>query len=73
MIIFGLQIYRKVPVMLNYSSGETSLRHAMDIADIRLIITSRAFMERIKMDPAVFEGKKVDLSGRSARHGPFYG
>ena len=59
LIIYGLQIYRKVPVMLNYSSGETSLRHAMDIADTGLIITSRAFMERIKMNPAIFAGKKV--------------
>lgn len=58
-ILFGLQIYRKVPVMLNYSSGATSLRHAMDIADIKEIVTSRAFMERMKFDPAVFAGRKV--------------
>ncbi len=59
LIIFGLQIYRKVPVLLNYSGGATSLRYAMDIAEINLIITSRAFIERIKMDPAVFEGRDV--------------
>jgi acyl-[acyl-carrier-protein]-phospholipid O-acyltransferase / long-chain-fatty-acid--[acyl-carrier-protein] ligase len=59
LIIFGLQIYRKVPVLLNYSSGERALRHAMEIADIETIVASRAFMERIKMDPAVFEGKNL--------------
>lgn len=59
LIIFGLLIHRKVPVMLNYSGGGTSLGHALEIADIRLVISSRAFMERIKMDPAVFEGRDV--------------
>jgi acyl-[acyl-carrier-protein]-phospholipid O-acyltransferase / long-chain-fatty-acid--[acyl-carrier-protein] ligase len=59
MIIFGLLLYRKVPVMLNYSGGETALRHALEIADIKHVITSRAFLERIKMGPGAFEGLGV--------------
>ncbi len=59
LIIFGLLMHRKVPVMLNYSGGETSLRHALDIADVGLVVTSRAFMERIKMGPAALEGRDV--------------
>lgn len=59
LVIFGLQAYRKVPVMLNYSSGEASLKHALDLADVRLVIASRAFIERIKINTAVFEGKTL--------------
>ena len=67
LVIFGLQVYRKVPVMLNYSSGETSLRHALDLADVRAVVTSRAFLERVKVDPSIFNGRDVvyleDLRG----------
>ncbi len=59
LVIFGLQLYRKIPVMLNYSSGETSLRHAIDLADAKLIVTSRAFLERMKIDPDILGDVKV--------------
>lgn len=59
LVIMGLEIYRKVPVLLNYSSGQTSLRHAMELADLEVVVTSRAFLERVKIDPRFFGDRKV--------------
>jgi len=59
LIFLGLQLFRKVPVFLNYSSGLAALKHAMELGDLNVIITSRKFMETIKLDYAVFEGKKL--------------
>ncbi len=59
LIFLGLQLFRKVPAFLNYSSGPAALKHAMDLGDLNIIITSRKFMETIKLDYAVFEGKKL--------------
>jgi archaellum biogenesis ATPase FlaH len=38
----------KTIVNLNYSSGEKSLRHAVDIADITTVVTSRLFLTKLK-------------------------
>ncbi|OPY66920.1 MAG: Bifunctional protein Aas [Syntrophorhabdaceae bacterium PtaU1.Bin034] len=59
LIFFGLQLVRKVPVFLNYSSGPGALRYAMELADLNLIITSRRFLERIRLSENVFEGQRV--------------
>ena len=58
-IFMGLQLYRKVPAFLNYSGGPVALAHAMDLADLNVIIASRRFLERIKLSEAVFEGRRV--------------
>ncbi len=59
LLIFGLEIYRKVPVLLNYSSGPGALVHAMDLSDLKVIVTSRTFLERVKVQPSLFEGRQV--------------
>jgi acyl-[acyl-carrier-protein]-phospholipid O-acyltransferase / long-chain-fatty-acid--[acyl-carrier-protein] ligase len=59
LVFIGLQLFRKVPAFLNYSSGPTALTHAMELADLKVIITSRKFMETIKLNYAVFEGKQL--------------
>jgi acyl-[acyl-carrier-protein]-phospholipid O-acyltransferase/long-chain-fatty-acid--[acyl-carrier-protein] ligase len=55
----GLQIFKKTAVFLNYSSGPGGLGHAMDLSDLRIIVTSRQFLERIRLKPSVFEGREV--------------
>ena len=35
LIFMGLQVFRKVPAFLNYSSGPAALTHAMELADLR--------------------------------------
>jgi acyl-[acyl-carrier-protein]-phospholipid O-acyltransferase / long-chain-fatty-acid--[acyl-carrier-protein] ligase len=59
LIFMGLQLFRKVPVFLNYSSGPAAIKHAMELGDLHVIVTSRKFMETIKLDYAVFEGKRL--------------
>jgi len=59
LLFMGLQIIRKTAVFLNYSSGPGALTHAMDLADLNTIVTSRQFLGRIKLQPSLFEGKNV--------------
>ncbi len=58
-IFMALQLYRKVPVLLNYSSGPRGLGLSMDLADIGTVITSRQFLERLKLTDAVFGTRKT--------------
>ena len=59
LVIYGLLMFRKVPVLLNYSSGPKALRYAMELAGLKVIVTSRVFLERVKIDPALLEGVDV--------------
>lgn len=58
-LFMGLQIFRKVPAFLNYSSGPATLRQAMDLADIDIIITSRQFLKRIRLSTDVFGPRRM--------------
>lgn len=59
LLFMGLQLFKKVPAFLNYSSGPNSLKQAMEIADLNVIVTSKEFVEKINLDMNIFEGKKV--------------
>jgi len=48
-LIFGLSARRRVPAMLNYSAGTEAIQAACDAAEIRTVITSRAFVEQAKL------------------------
>ena len=67
LLFIGLQIFKKTGVFLNYSSGPKALTHAMDLADLNTIVTSKQFLERVKLTPALFEGRNMiyieDLKG----------
>lgn len=58
-VFLGLQLFRKVPAFLNYSSGPGAITHAMGLADLKVIVTSRQFLERIKVSERVFAGRHV--------------
>ncbi len=58
-IFMGLQIYSRVAAFLNYSSGPAALTQAIELADIDVVITSRLFLERIRLPEAVLGGRKV--------------
>jgi acyl-[acyl-carrier-protein]-phospholipid O-acyltransferase/long-chain-fatty-acid--[acyl-carrier-protein] ligase len=48
-LILGMFAFRRVPAMLNYSSGAEALRHACRTAGVKLIITSRSFLEKARI------------------------
>tara|TARA_Y100001934_G_scaffold269937_1_gene354041 strand:+ start:3909 stop:6038 length:2130 start_codon:yes stop_codon:yes gene_type:complete len=51
----------KVPAILNYSVGVTTLHTCCDIAGLKQVISSRIFLEKIKMDPAEIETNGTEL------------
>jgi acyl-[acyl-carrier-protein]-phospholipid O-acyltransferase / long-chain-fatty-acid--[acyl-carrier-protein] ligase len=59
LLFIGLQIFKKTAVFLNYSSGPKALTHAMDLADLNTIVTSKQFLERVKLSSSLFEGRKM--------------
>lgn len=47
--LFGLIARRRVPAMLNYTAGLEALQAACIAAELRIILTSRAFVEQAKL------------------------
>ena len=60
-LIFGLSARRRVPAMLNYSAGTDAMQAACDAAEVRTVITSRAFVEQAKLTDKLAGLKGVQL------------
>ncbi|KPJ94429.1 MAG: AMP-dependent synthetase [Gammaproteobacteria bacterium SG8_11] len=50
---WGLQLYGRVPAMLNYTVGAQGMISACETAVLRRVITSRRFVEQAKLDDVV--------------------
>ncbi len=50
---FSLHALGKIPCMLNFSSGAQNIKHACHLAGIKTIITSRAFVEKAKLEELI--------------------
>lgn len=48
-LILGLSALKRVPAMLNYTAGTDGMQAACAAAEVRLIVTSRAFVEQAKL------------------------
>ncbi|RTL57681.1 MAG: bifunctional acyl-ACP--phospholipid O-acyltransferase/long-chain-fatty-acid--ACP ligase [Rhodocyclaceae bacterium] len=48
-LLVGLSAFRRVPAMLNYTAGTEGMQNACIAADIKTLITSRAFLEQGKL------------------------
>lgn len=49
-LFFGLGIFGRIPAMLNFTAGAASLQSACIAAQIKIIVTARAFVEQAKLD-----------------------
>jgi acyl-[acyl-carrier-protein]-phospholipid O-acyltransferase/long-chain-fatty-acid--[acyl-carrier-protein] ligase len=52
-VFFGLQLFGRVPAMLNFSAGPASSVAAVKAAQIKTIITSRRFIEQARLEPTI--------------------
>jgi acyl-[acyl-carrier-protein]-phospholipid O-acyltransferase/long-chain-fatty-acid--[acyl-carrier-protein] ligase len=57
-IFMGMQIYRKAPILLNYSSGPAALDLAMERAEADVVVTSRQLLQRMRLPETVFGLRK---------------
>ncbi len=56
LLYLACQFAGKIPVMINWTVGNRNMRHCVDNADVRHILTARILIERLK-------GTGVDFSG----------
>ena len=52
-LLLGLQTAGRVPAMLNFTAGAEGMQSACHAAGIRTLITSRAFIEKAKLEPVI--------------------
>jgi acyl-[acyl-carrier-protein]-phospholipid O-acyltransferase / long-chain-fatty-acid--[acyl-carrier-protein] ligase len=52
-VFMALQSIGRVPAMLNFSAGPVSVLSAMKAAQVRTVLTSRAFIEKGKLDKLI--------------------
>lgn len=59
--VFSLWDAGYVPTILNYSSGVAGMLRCVELAGVKQVITSRAFLERLRLDAAPFAAAGVEL------------
>ncbi len=52
-MLLGVGAHRRVPAMLNYSAGPDGIAAACHAAQIKTVITSRAFIQQAKLEPLI--------------------
>lgn len=57
-VLLGLCRHGRVPVMLNYTAGATNLVLACKAAEVKLVVASRAFVEKARLEAEVAELEK---------------
>jgi acyl-[acyl-carrier-protein]-phospholipid O-acyltransferase/long-chain-fatty-acid--[acyl-carrier-protein] ligase len=60
-LVFGLTARRRVPAMLNYTAGVDAMQAACDAAEVRCIVTSRAFIEQARLADKLAGLRNVEL------------
>lgn len=60
-LLFGMFGARRIPAMINYTSGVDGIQGACDVAQLRLILTSRAFVEKAKLQETVKALRRVEV------------
>jgi len=60
-VTLSLWLASKVPAILNYSTGAATLLACARLAGLKEIITSKAFLERLKLDLEPFKAAGINL------------
>src|SRR5579862_7705861 len=60
-LILALSATKRIPAMLNYTAGADGLNAACTAARIRLIVASRAFVEKAKLGPVIAQLEAVKI------------
>jgi acyl-[acyl-carrier-protein]-phospholipid O-acyltransferase/long-chain-fatty-acid--[acyl-carrier-protein] ligase len=60
-LVFGLNAQRRVPAMLNYTAGVDGMQAACTAAELRVIVTSRAFVDQAKLGDKLAALQGVEL------------
>ncbi|RJX30989.1 MAG: bifunctional acyl-ACP--phospholipid O-acyltransferase/long-chain-fatty-acid--ACP ligase [Oxalobacter sp.] len=60
-LIIGLSAFRRVPAMLNFTSGTEGMQSACIAAGIKTIITSRAFLEQGSLSEKIKDLKNIRI------------
>ena len=60
-VLLSLWFSKRIPAILNYSNGIAPLVACARLAGLKQLITSRAFLERLELDPAPLEQTGIQL------------
>lgn len=60
-VLFAMFATRRVPALLNYTSGVEGMQSACELAEVRTVLSSRAFLEKAKLADKVGQLRNVRL------------
>ena len=60
-VLLGLWAHNKVPAILNFSTGTPTMLTCAELAGLKTIVTSRAFLERARLKPEPFTEAGIRL------------
>ena len=58
--IFGLMAYGRVPAMINFSAGVKNILLALKVSQVKVVITSRAFIQKAELGNIIDAINKTD-------------
>lgn len=64
--LFGLNAFGRVSAMLNFTAGVKNIRAAIEIAEVRTVVTSRRFIDTAKLEDVIAALTSPDV-GRPVR------
>lgn len=60
-LVFGMFAMRRVPAMLNFTAGVEGLQNACTLAQVKTVLTSRAFVERARLGDTIAQLRDVRI------------
>ncbi len=52
-LILGMSAFDRIPAMLNYTAGSNGIQNACHAAQVKTVISSRAFIAKAKLEPVI--------------------